>query len=81
MIQARLPFATQLYLAGAHGFEAEYLEDLARFATFEPTNMVAATYVETTASIKALLHPLIEAQPDRRKQAIVSEIDRLGLLF
>lgn len=78
---ARLPFATRLYLAGVAGFESEYMEDLRRFATFESTYQVAATYVAIAPRIQALLHPLIAAQTEPRKKAIVAEIDRLGLIF
>jgi hypothetical protein len=81
ILGARLPFATRLYLAGVSGFESEYLEDLRRFATFEPAGQVAATYIKTVPRIRALLHSLIEAQPENRKKATVVEIDRLGLLF
>jgi hypothetical protein len=81
VMEARLSFATRLYLADVPGFETEYLEDLRRFATYEPTNQVAKTYAETASRIKALLHPLIVAQPEPRKKAMVAEIDRLGLLF
>ena len=81
VMAARLPFATRLYLAGAPGFESEYLDDLGRFAAYEPSNQVAATYVDTEPRIRSLLHPLIAAQPEKRKKEIVAEIDRLGLLF
>jgi hypothetical protein len=81
LMEARLPFATELYLAGVTSFENEYLDDLRRFATYEPGGRVAATYVATTPRIQALLHPLIAAQPERRKMGIVAEIDRLGMLF
>jgi hypothetical protein len=81
VIEARLPFATRLYLAGATEFEAEYRDDLQRFATYEPGAQVAATYVAIDPRIRALLHPLIAVQPEKRKKAIVAEIDRLGLLF
>jgi len=71
----------RLYLAGVAGFESEYMEDLRRFATFESTYQVAATYVAIAPRIQALLHPLIAAQTEPRKKAIVAEIDRLGLIF
>ena len=35
IIEPRLAFATNLYLAGAAGFETEHLDDLRRFASFE----------------------------------------------
>ena len=81
IIEARLPFSTILYSAGVPGFEAEYLSDLRRYANYEPGEQVAATFVETTPRVRALLHPLIEAQPDARKKAIIAEIDRLGVVF
>ncbi|MGD0720280.1 MAG: hypothetical protein ABR970_04445 [Roseiarcus sp.] len=81
VIAARVPFATRLYLAGAAGFESAYLEDLARLGTFEPAEQVAAAYVDAAPRIRVLLHPVIAAQPESRRAAIVAEIDRLGLLF
>jgi hypothetical protein len=81
VMEARLPFATRLYLAGAPGFDSEYLDDLRRFATYPPANQVAETYAQTAPQIQALLHPLIAAQPDARKKAILAEIDRLGVIF
>jgi hypothetical protein len=81
VMEARLAFATPLYLDGVPGFEGEYLEDLRRFATYEPASQVAATYVETAPRIRAMFHPLIEAQSETRKRAMVAEIDRLGVLF
>ena len=81
VMEARLPFATRLYLAGVAGFESEYLDDLRRFADYEPINQVAATYIDIDARIQALLHPMIASQPEARKKAIVAEIDRLGLRF
>jgi hypothetical protein len=81
VMEARLPFATQLYLADAKGFETEYLDDLRRFVKYEPAGQVAATYVATAPRIRALLHPLIAVEPEQRKKWIVAEIDRLGMLF
>jgi hypothetical protein len=81
VMDARLPFATRLYLAGVTGFETEYIDDLRRFATYEPADKVAATYVATPPRIKALLHPLIADQIEIRKKDIVAGIDRLGMLF
>jgi hypothetical protein len=81
VIKSRLPFATQLYLAGDIEFETEYRDDLQRFATYEPGRQVASTYIATNPRIRTLLHPLIAAQPEERKKEIVAEIDRLGLLF
>ena len=81
VMESRLPFATRLYLAGVTGFEAEYRDDLARFADYQPGNQVAATYVNVAPRIQALLHPLIAGQPEKRKKEIIAEIDRLGLLF
>lgn len=81
VIEARLPFATRLYLAGAKGFESEYLDDLRNFAMYEPTTRVAATYVATEPRVRTLLHPLIARQAEKRKKEIVAEIDRLGMLF
>ena len=81
VIDARLPFATRLYLAGVAGFDSEYLGDLRRFATYQPAGQVAKTYARTAPQIQALLHPLIAAQPDARKRVILDEIDRLGVAF
>jgi hypothetical protein len=81
IIEARLPFATQLYLAGVTGFEREYGDDLRHYAGFQSTRQVAATYVDTSGPIRKLIHPLIEAQPESRKKAIIEEIDRLGVDF
>jgi hypothetical protein len=81
IMEARLPFATMLYSANAPGLEAEYLSDLWRYANYEPEDRVAANYVRTTPRVQALLRPLIEAQPDARKKAIVGEIDRLGVVL
>jgi hypothetical protein len=81
VMAARLPFATRLFLAGASGFEAEYRDDLRRFADYEPADQVAATYVATPARIKALLRPMIADQPGDRRNAIVALMDRQGLVF
>jgi hypothetical protein len=81
IIEPRLAFATNLTMAGVTGFENEYLGDLRRFASYEPTNLVASSYVDTPPQIRARLHPLIDAQPDLRKKAIIAEIDRLGVDF
>jgi hypothetical protein len=81
IMEARLPFATMLYLADVSGLEAEFIGDLWRYANYEPEDQVAAIYVKTTPRVKALLRPLIEAQPDARKKAVVAEIDRLGVVF
>jgi hypothetical protein len=79
IIAPRLAFATNLYLAGVTGFETEYLGDLRRFASFEPTSRVSAAYVATPSQVRALLRRSIDAQPKARKKAIVAEIDRLGV--
>lgn len=79
IIEARLTFATNLYLAGATGFETEYLDDLRRFASFEPTNRVAAAYVAIASRVRARMRPLVDSQPETRRKAIVAEIDRLGV--
>jgi hypothetical protein len=81
ILETRLAFATNLYLAGATGFETEYLGDLRRYASYEPTGRVAAAYVGTAPRVQTQLRPLIETQPDERKTAIVAEIDRLGVDF
>ncbi len=79
IIEPRLAFATDLRLTGATGFEAEYLGDLGRFTSFESTSRVAAAYVAMSSQVRALFHPLIDAQAGKRKRAIVAEIDRLGV--
>ena len=79
IIEARLAFATNLYLAGVTGFEMEYLDDLRRFASFESTGRVASAYVALASQLRAQMHPLIDAQSEARKKAIVAEIDRLGV--
>ena len=81
VIEPRLAFATNLSLAGATGFELEYLADLRRFASFEATGQVAATYVETPALVRAQLRPLIILEPDARKKAIIAEIERQDVDF
>jgi hypothetical protein len=79
IIESRLPFATDLVLAGSSGFETEYVDDLRRFTTFETTSRVAAAYVALTPSVRRRLRPLIDAETDARKKAILAEIDRLGV--
>ena len=79
IIEPRLAFATNLYLAGVTGFEAEYLRDLRRFASFESTSRVAAAYVAMSSQVRAQFRPPIDGQPEARKKAIVAEIDRLGV--
>ncbi len=79
IIEPRLAFATNLYLAGVTGFETEYLGDLRRFASFESASRVAAAYVALSSRLGAQFRPLIDAQPQARKKAIVAEIDRLGV--
>ena len=79
IIEPRLAFATNLHLAGATGFETEYLGDLRRFTSFESTSQVAAAYVAMSSQVRALFHPSIDAQAGKRKRAIVAEIDRLGV--
>lgn len=81
ILEPRLAFATSLRLAGAGGFETEYLGDLGRFAAYEPIAKVAAAYAETAPPVRTSLHTLIEAQSDVRKTAIIAEIDRLGVDF
>jgi hypothetical protein len=61
------------------GFETEYLDDLRRFASFEPTSRVAAAFVALSSPVRVRMRPLIDAQTDARKKAIVAEIDRLGV--
>jgi hypothetical protein len=79
IIEPRLVFATNLYLAGVTGFETEYLGDLRRFASFESTNRVAAAYVALSSQLGGQFRRQIDAQPQARKKAIVAEIDRLGV--
>ena len=79
IIESRLPFATDLVLAGAGKFETEYGDDLRRFATFEATDRVAAAYVGLSPPVRRRLRPLIDAEPEARKKAILAEIDRLGV--
>jgi hypothetical protein len=81
IIEARLPFATRLYLAEVPGFDIEYLNDLSRYATYEPEDQVAETYVRSASRVRALLRPLIADQSDSRKEAISADIDRLGATF
>jgi hypothetical protein len=81
VVDARLPFATQPYLTGVAGLEAEHFEDLRRFASYEPIAQVAAIYAATAPSFQALLHSLIAAQPQSREKEIVTAIDRLELFF
>jgi hypothetical protein len=81
IVFARLPFATGLYLAGASGFENEYLEDLRHYVDWERADRVAHTYVATDPRIRALLHPLIAEQPERRRKELVALIDQFGMVF
>ncbi|MGD0187777.1 MAG: hypothetical protein ABSC25_21365 [Roseiarcus sp.] len=79
IIESRLPFATNLVLAGVSGFETEYVDDLRQFASFESTGRVAAAYVALSPPVRHRMRPLIDAQPDKRKKGILAEIDRLGV--
>lgn len=79
IIESRLPFATNLVVAGVSGFEAEYVDDLRRFADFESTSRVASAYVALSPSVRHRLRPLIDGEPETRKKAILAEIDRLGV--
>jgi hypothetical protein len=79
IIEARLPFATNLVLAGSSGFDTEYVDDLRRFASFESTDRVASAYVALSPPVRQRLRPLIDAQRETRKKPIVAEIDRLGV--
>lgn len=79
IIGSRLPFATDLVLAGSSGFETEYVDDLRRFASFELTGRIASAYVALSPPVRHRLRPLIEAEPETRKKAILAEIDRLGI--
>jgi hypothetical protein len=79
IIEYRLPFATNLVLAGAGGFEAEYVDDVRRFASFESTSRVAAAYVALSPPVRRRLRPLIAAESETRRKAILAEIDRLGV--
>jgi hypothetical protein len=79
IIVPRLTFATNLTLAGVTGFEMEYLDDLRRFASFESTSQVASAFVAVASKLRVQMRPLIDAQPQARRRAIVAEIDRLGV--
>ncbi len=79
IIEARLPFATNLTLAGVTGFETEYVDDLRRFVAFESTGRVAAAFVALSSPVRQRVRPLIDAEPESRKKAILAEIDRLGI--
>ena len=81
VLEARLPFATRLYLSGVKGFEDEYIRDLRYYITYESIYTVAGTYVDTKQPIRDLLRPLIASQAEERKKGIVTEIDRLGMVF
>jgi hypothetical protein len=77
----RLNFATKFYLAGVSGFDAEYDADLRRYVANAPINQVAMSYVASDPRLRPRLRPLIAAEPDLRGNAIVAEIDRLGVDF
>jgi hypothetical protein len=79
VIEPRLGFATNLYLAGAVGFETEYLNDLRLFTSFESVGQVAATYVKIPPRARVLLGSLIDSAPEPRRKAITAEIDRLSV--
>ena len=79
IIESRLPFATNLVLAGAGGFEAEYVYDLRRFVAYESTGRVASGYVGVSGPVRQRLRPLIDAEPQTRRKSILAEIDSLGV--
>jgi hypothetical protein len=79
IIESRLPFATDLVAAASSGFETDYVDDLRRFVSFEPTDRVAAAYVALTPPVRHRLRPLIDGEPETRKKAILAEVDRLGV--
>ncbi len=79
IIESRLPFATNLALAGSSGFEAEYVDDLRRFTAYESTSRVAAAYVALSRPVRQRLRPLIDGEPETRRKSILAEIDRLGV--
>ncbi len=79
VIERRLAFATNLYLAGVESVSTEYLNDLRRYVLFEPIGRVAAVYVAAPGKLRAALRPLIDAQVEARRRAIIAEIDRLGV--
>jgi len=79
VIEPRLAFATNLYLAGAVGFETEYLNDLRLFTSFESAGQVAAAYVKMPPRARVLLQSSIDSEPEPRKKAITAEIDRLSI--
>ena len=78
VIEPRLAFATNLYLAGVESVSSEYLNDLSRYVLFEPTGRVAAVYIAAPGQLRAALRRLIDAQAEARRRAVMAEIDRLG---
>jgi hypothetical protein len=81
VIEPRLAFATNLYLSGAASLQPGYLADLRLFTSFEAPGQVASAYVETPPRVRVLLRPLISGEPERRKNAIIGEIERRGVHF
>jgi hypothetical protein len=79
IVEPRLTFATDLYLAGETGFETEYLDDLRRFASFEPPSKVAEAFVAISQPVRERMRPLIDALPDARRKTIITEIDGRGV--
>jgi hypothetical protein len=79
IVEPRLDFATGLLGSGVTGFEAEYLEDLRRFASFEPASRVGAAFVETSPPVRARMRSIIDTLPETHKKTIIGEIDALGV--
>ncbi|MBV8474446.1 MAG: hypothetical protein JO234_13595 [Hyphomicrobiales bacterium] len=79
IVEPRLAFATELVLSGVAAFEMDYLDDLKRFAAFEPGNRVADAFVETSRPVRARLRAIIDKLPDERKRWIIAQIDALGV--
>lgn len=73
-IEARPPFATSLRSSEVARFEAKYLSDLERFVTHKPADRAGATHAATTPHVKALLHPLIDAETDARKKTMIAAL-------
>jgi hypothetical protein len=79
VIEPRLAFATNLHLAGVESVSSEYLNDLRRYVALEPIGRVAAFYVAAPGKLRAALRPLIDAQIEARRRAVIAEIDRLSV--
>ena len=80
-MQAPAALAMNPYLARVTGFETAYLSDPRWVRSDELARQFAAAYVETASKAPALLHSLIDAQPDERKKAVVAAVERHGRDF